>query len=161
MTCAECGKKARFWLCSNACARAYMEGRGRRDCAICSYDENTGRIGRHDTIKVCSDCRSRAENASWVIGRDELPDENAEQMDDANRRLREQQDRPLPTITPLTAEIVRLIVEGERIAVIRKDKEGRGRGVRYRWRAYTVRRLAAKLGCTRMVVQRVIDSIEK
>lgn len=161
MTCVECGKQATFWLCSSACALTYAKGRGRRDCAICSYDEKTGRIGRHDTIKICSECRRRAENGGWVIGRDELPDENAEVMDDANRRLRDQQDRPLPPITPLATEIVRLIVEGERVAIAYKDKKGRARGVKYRWRAYTVRRLAAKLGCSRMVVQRVIDSIEK
>jgi len=150
-----------FWLCSNACALAYARNHGRRDCAICSYDAKTGRIGRHDTNKVCPECHARAENAEWVIGRDELPDENAESLDDANLRLREQQDRPLTPVTPLMTEIVRLIVEGERIAVAYKDKDGRSRGVKYRRRAYTVRRLARRLGCSRTHVQRVIDSIEK
>jgi hypothetical protein len=59
------------------------------------------------------------------------------------------------------AQIARLIVEGERIPYQYRDPQGRSFGVRYRFRAYTVRRLAKQLGCAPALVQRVIESIEK
>lgn len=161
MTCVECGRESTFWLCSNACALAYARKRGRRDCAICSYDPATGRIGRHDTTKICADCRRHSENAEWVHKKREEADRQIETRSREIERLREQQDRPLPAVTELTKQIAKLVVEGERIAYVYRDRKGQSHGVRYRWRAYTIKRLAKKLGCTPAVVKRVIESIEE
>ncbi len=161
MTCVECGASSSFWLCSNVCALAHARRRGRRRCAICCYDASTGRIGRNDTMKICADCRRRSENLDWVHKRDEQPDAVIENRLEECQRLRDQQDRPLAPVTPEMARIARLIVEGERIPYQYRDPQGRSFGVRYRLRAYTVRRLARKVGCTPALVQRVIESIEK
>jgi hypothetical protein len=161
MICGECGKKATYWLCSDACALAYAVRRGRRECAICSYDAKTGRIGRNDTTKICAECRRRSENVDWVHKKHEEADELIETKLAESERLRDQQDRPLPEVTPEMTEIARLIVEGEQVAYKYRDRSGESHGVRYRWRAYTARRLAKKLGCSRAAVERVIRSIEK
>jgi hypothetical protein len=158
--CVECNRTSSFWLCSNLCARAYAQKRGRCDCAVCSYDKKTGRIGRQDTTQLCAECRRRAENCDWVHRECEEPDELIDRRDAENLRLREQQDQPLLEITPLVTEIVRLIVEGEHIAYVYRDRHGH-RHNRFRCRAYTIRRLAQQVGCSRMLVQRVVQSIEK
>jgi hypothetical protein len=163
MTCEECGKEdeGTYWLCSNACALSYAKKRGRTDCALCSYDVKTGRMGNHNTTKICAECRSRSENREWIHKKDEHADKLIETKNEELVRFREQQDNPLPELTPLTRQIAQLIVEGERVPYTYRDRKGVSHGVRYRWRAFTVRRLAKKLGCRPMVVQRVIDSIEK
>jgi hypothetical protein len=161
MTCVECGKEAKFWLCSNACALAYAKKRGARNCAICSYDAKTGRIGRNDTMEICTQCRARSENADWVHKKREEVDEHVETKVSEAERLRDQQDRPLPEVTPQMTQIAKLIVEGERVPYRYRDRKGQSHGIRYRWRAYTVRRLAKKVGCSRATVERVIRSIKQ
>src|SRR5689334_4900917 len=105
MTCVECSAEATYWLCSNRCALAYARRRKSIECAICSFNQRTCRIGRHDTRKICSDCRNRPENSDWVVARFEVPDRDIEQRDEANVWLRQQQDRPLPKITALHTRI--------------------------------------------------------
>lgn len=161
MTCVECGTIASFWLCSNACALAYARKRGRRDCAICSYDAKTGRIGRHDTTKVCAECRAHEENAEWMIGRREIPRQDVHEQDEAIRMFREEQDRPLLEITATTMLIARLIVDGARVPVPYEDQRGRRRGNRERWRALSTREIARRIGCSQTDVVRLIRHIEK
>src|SRR5262249_17515436 len=143
-----------------ACALAYAKKRGRVDCAICSYDPKTGRIGRHDTTKICPECRSRAENQDWVHKSREEADDLVEMKTDEAERMKDQIDRPLPAVTPEVTQIAKLIGEGERVPYKYRDKKGQSHGIRYRWRAYTVRRLAKKVGCSRAFVERVIRSIK-
>jgi len=159
--CVECGRESKFWLCGNACALAYAKKRGRRDCAICSYNEQTGRIGRHDTSRLCEECHARAENVDWVDRQEQqfglfLDGE----MNDGIERLREQQDRPLVVVTAVVSEIARLAANGERVGSEYRDPNGIQRGARYRWRAYTIRRLAKKVGCEPHVVRQVLAAIE-
>jgi AraC-like DNA-binding protein len=160
MTCVECGKEGTYWLCSNACALAYAKARGKRDCAICSYDPKTGRVGRHDTNKICAECRNHMENAEWCSGRKELADERAATRDEGCRRLREEQDRPLPEVSETLTRIARLLVEGARAPVVYRDKRGRRRGKRERWRALSMREIAARAGCSRSEVARVVRHLE-
>jgi hypothetical protein len=160
MTCVECGAESKFWLCSNACALTYAKKRGQQDCAICSYSKKTGRIGRHDTTQLCPECRRHQENCDWVHRECEEPDELIETRNAENLRLREQQDRPLPEVTPLLTLVAKLVVEGERVPYVYEDRHGH-KHRRYRWRAYTIRRLAKRAECSRMLAQRIVQSIEK
>jgi hypothetical protein len=161
MTCVECGTEGTYWLCSNACAMAYSQKRKGVQCAICSFNPKTKQIGRNDTNEICTDCRRRPENQGWVEARNEDADPFIETRLAEMARLREQQDDPLPPISELTRRVVQLVIEGERVPYTYRDRKGVSHGVRYRWRAYTVRRLAKKLSCPRMTIQRIIDSIEK
>ena len=161
MSCVECGEASTFWLCGNACALSYAKKRSRRECAICSYDERTGRVGRHDTSRLCEECRSRAENADWVDRQEQQVGLLFDgEMNDGIERLRDQQDRPLVVVTAVVSEIARLVADGEQVGSAYRDPKGIQRGARYRWRAYTVRRLAKKVGCEPLLVQRVLASIE-
>jgi len=161
LSCVECGKESLYWLCSNACAIAYAKTRGRRECAVCSYDPKTGRVGRHDTTRLCAECVKRSENAEWLHRQDERVSQLfEEEVDAALARLSEEQDRPLPEVTALTRRIAYLVIEGEQVPFEYRDPKGVKRGIRYRWRAYTLRRLAKKVGCTQAQVQRIIASIE-
>jgi hypothetical protein len=160
MTCAECGKEAKFWLCSNACARAHAEKRRGVECAICSFDSNTGRIGSLETNEICAECRAHSENGAWIEARNEEPDEHIDTRLAEIARLREQQDRPLPPVTELAKKVANMIIEGESVPYYYYDKSGTKRGIRYRCRPYTVRRLAEVLGCSRRAVRREIRNIE-
>lgn len=159
MTCAECGKPSSYWLCSNACALACAKRRERIECAVCSWDPKTMRIGRHDTTKICDECRKREENDDWVHREQEQNDLLPERdLHHALARLAEQQDRPLRELTPLVRQVAALIVEGERVAY--RYRAGDRVETRYRWRAYTLNRLAKKLGVPAMSVKRIVDAIE-
>jgi hypothetical protein len=161
MNCVECGKESTYWLCSNACALAYAKKRGTRECAICSYDAKSGRVGRHDTIKICAECRRHSENADWRSNRKERPDAEVERRNNACRRLRDEQDRALPEVTETTARIAKLIVEGARADVGRRDRQGRRRGKQERWRALSIREIAARAQCPRSEVERFIRHVER
>jgi hypothetical protein len=160
MTCTVCGAEATFWLCSNACALAHAKKRAGVDCALCSFDPRTGRIGRHNTRNVCPDCRNRPENRGWVVARSEIPDRHIEQRNDANDRLRQQQERPLPKTTARNTRIARLVMDGALAPVEYRDRDGRLRGKRQRWRALTVTEIAQRAGCDKKTVSRFIQHIE-
>jgi hypothetical protein len=161
MKCAECGKEAKFWLCSNACAREHAPKRRGVECAICSFDPRTGRMGSLETNEICADCRAHAENGAWIEARNEEPDEHIDARVVERARLREEQDRPLPPVTEFTRTVVNMIIEGERVPYDYYDSKGVKRGVKYRIRPYTVRGLAEKLGCSRRAVMREIRNIER
>jgi hypothetical protein len=161
MKCFECGTEGTYWLCSNACTLTYAKKRAGADCAICSFNPKTGQIGRHDTRKICSECRNHPENRDWVVARYEVPDGEIEQRDDASVWLREQQDRPLPKTTALHTRIARLVMDGGPATVEYRDANGRSRGKRKRWRALTTREIADRAGCSKATVDRFIQHVER
>jgi len=160
MTCAECGKASSYWLCSNACALTYAKKRARFECAVCSYDPKTGRVGRHDTTRLCDECRGREENAVWLHRDEETPDMRIDEQHEGLSRLREQQDRPLPRVTPLMRRVVLKLVEGRTVAIRYRDRKGVSRGTRHRQQPWSARELAAELGCTEQAVRRVLRRLE-
>lgn len=160
MTCAGCGNESGYWLCSNACALAYAKKRARFDCAVCSYDPKTGRVGRHDTNRLCSECRAREENVAWLHRDEEAPEAEMELHHDGLLRLREQQDRRLKPVTPLMRKIVAMLVEGKLVAYRYRDPQGISRGTRNRRVGFSARQIANELGCTEQTVRRVLRRIE-
>jgi hypothetical protein len=160
MTCVECGHEGGYWLCSNACAVAYAKKRARFECAVCSYDPKTGRVGRHDTHRLCAECRTRDENAAWLHRDEEMPEAHLDDHHDALLRLREQQDRRLSPVTPLMREIVKRLVEGRRVTYRYRDRHGISRGTRERQLPWSARQLASELGCTVDAVKRVFRRLE-
>jgi len=161
MSCVECGKESTFWLCGNACALAYAKKRGRRECAICSYNERNGRIGRHDTSRLCEECQARGENVDWVDRQEQQVGLLFDgEMNDGIERLRDQQDRPLAEVTPVMQQVALLVVDGQRTGKSYRDPCGEKHGIRHCWKAYTVRRLAKMVGCQPILVQRVLAIIE-
>lgn len=160
MTCVECGATASYWLCSNECARRHFEAMKAQECAICSYDPQTKRFGTLATNRICERCRAAPENADWVRGRKEQPDRHIEKRTDSFRRWRDEQDDAPAELTPRYRRIVQLVVEGERVPYVYVDRHGRRRGLRYRRRPYTLRRIAEIEGCSIWDVKAVIASIE-
>lgn len=162
MTCVECGKEATYWLCSNECARRHLDTGRRRNCAVCSFDRKTQRLGTLSTNRICRQCKAAPENAGWFRGRNEDPEPDALVETRLAERLRllVEQDRPLPEMTPRYMRIVQMVLERKRVSYVFVDKRGRKRGIRYRWQAYTVRRIAELEGCSKREVEEVIDSIE-
>lgn len=161
MTCVECGNESTYWLCSNACAQRHMKAGQRRNCAVCSYDPQTKRVGTLQTNRICLRCRAMPENAEWIRGRKEQPDRIIDRRLEQFQRWRDEQGVPLAELTPRYRRIAQLVLERERVPYAYVDKQGRKRGVRYRWQAYTIRRIAEVEGCSRKEVEEVIASIEK
>lgn len=159
MTCVVCGNPSTYWLCSNECARRYLDTGHPRDCAICSFDPKTRQLGTLSTNRICRRCRQAPENADWIRGRREEPDDFIETRIEERKRWRNEQDNPLPDLTPRYVQIAKMVLEGERVSYVRTDRQGRRRGIRSRWQPYTSRRIAELVGCTRWDVEAVIKSI--
>lgn len=161
MTCVECGKESSYWLCSNDCARRHFDTGMRRNCAICSFDGKTERLGTLATNRICPACQAAPENADWIRARREDPDADIDTRIEERRRWVNEQDRPLPELTPRYRRIAQMVLERERVSYVRIDKRGRRRGIKYRWRAYTIRRIAEIEGCSKREVEETIESIEQ
>jgi hypothetical protein len=160
MTCVVCGVEGTYWLCSNGCARRHFESGQARDCAICSYDVTTRRLGTLTTQHICESCRRAPENADWVRARKEEPDRHIDRRIEQFRRWRDEQGDALAELTPRYRRIAQLVLEGERVPYTYIDRHGRRRGLRYRRRPYSIRQIAALEGCSKDDVLRVIASIE-
>jgi hypothetical protein len=63
-TCIECGKKSKYRLCSNECARSNQGARA-VPCAVCYVDPKTGRRGTNQLTQLCDECRRDPVNAGW------------------------------------------------------------------------------------------------
>jgi len=161
MKCVECGAEASYWLCSNGCARMRLATSRKKQCAICSVDAKTQRLGTLETNRICRACKARPENADWLRARKEEPDELVENRVEEHERWLNEQDRPLPQLTEVYMRIAQLVIEQERVPVAYIDNKGRRRGKRYRWRAHSMRRIAEKANCTLQEVVDVIEGIEK
>ena len=161
MTCVECGAESTYWLCSNACAQGHLDTGLQRNCSVCSYDPKTKQLGTLATNRICRRCQAAPENADWIRGRKEQPDRIIDKRLEQFQRWRDQQDAPLAELTPRYRRIAQLVLERERVAYVYIDKRGRRRGVRHRWQAYTIRRIAQVEGCSKREVEDVIASIER
>jgi DNA-directed RNA polymerase specialized sigma24 family protein len=154
--CIVCGTSATYWLCSNKCAKQYAKTRVGIECAICSFDPATGRMGDVTTDKLCDRCRAAEENRDWV---------DPHQKHDLDGQIDQRQptmalgqwleeNRPRPgDLEKHVREYLSMTVTE---TVEKLDSKKRRRGSYTRERHYTPEEIAKLAGCTEQYVRKVM-----
>jgi hypothetical protein len=156
--CIVCGTSATYWLCSNKCAKQYAKTRIGIECAICSFDPTTGRMGDITTDKICDRCRAAEENRDWVDPRaDHELDNQIEQRRPA-MSLADWLDENRPRPSELEQHVRELSTMTVTEVVPKVDRQGRRRGSYKRERSYTPGEIAKLAGCTERYVRQVLPA---
>jgi transposase len=142
MACVECGRKSRYRLCSNACARA-NQGAKRALCAVCYVDPKTGCRGTNQTTQLCDSCRRDPVNTGWSEAWQRV--ESVADIDKAARKARGTGHDEPQTLATIDGVPIKPATERERQILILLAHEN-----------LTTREVAARIGCSQTFVVKVV-----
>jgi hypothetical protein len=144
MTCIECGKKSKYRLCSNECARA-NQGAKAVLCAVCYVDPKTGLLGTNQTTQLCDECRRDPVNAGWSETWQRV--DTAADIGKAARKARGRNTHDEPrTLANIDCSPVKPATDRERQILVLLAYEN-----------LTLREIAARMGCSQPFVHKVVN----